>query len=150
MRPKVLLISILSAVLVLLTCMGFALPVDFAVAVVLGWIWYLARTYPEVQVAPAGVATAIVCLILFVLGSHLLLGWLYGAVYRAVDTKSAPGGERWKWRWTCSLTAVIVLMFVSGMSVVGMTHQLGWLLTSKERWVSDSLGATGIVARRSR
>ncbi len=147
MRPNALLISILSAALVLLTCMGFALPVDFAVAVVLGWLWYLARTYSEVQVAPEGLATAVVCLILFVVGAHFFLNWIFTAIRSHTGTKSAESSDRWKWRWTLSLTAVIVLMFVSGMSVVGMTHQLGWLLRSKEPWVSDSFGSTGIAAR---
>ncbi len=137
MRAKVVLLSILSAFLMILTCMGFAVPVDFAVAVVLGWIWYLARTYPAVRVAPEGVATAAVCLVLFIVGSHLFLGWLYMGVRTRAGT-TAPGGERWKWRWTCSLTALIVLMFVAGMSVVGMTHQLGWLLSSKEPLVVNS------------
>jgi Protein of unknown function (DUF1559) len=147
MRPKVLLISILSAALVLLTAMGVALPVDVAVAVGLGWIWYLARLYHEVQVAPDGAATAAVCLILFAVGSHLFLGWLYRAVRSADGAPSAPDGERWKWRWTGSMTAVIVLMFVAGMSVVGMTHQLGWLVNSQEPWIISGSGASGALAR---
>ena len=148
MRPKVLLITVLSAALVLLTCMGFALPVDFAVAMGLGWAWYVARTYPEVQVAPAGVATATVCLILFVVGSQLFLNWLYRAVQHRAGRKSdLHGNERWKWRWTASLTTVIVLMFVAGMSVVGMTHQLGWLFNSKEPWVESGSGPKSALAR---
>jgi prepilin-type processing-associated H-X9-DG protein len=142
------LLTILSAVLVILTCMGFAVPVDFAVAVVLGWIWYLARTYPAVHVAPEGVATAAVCLVLFIVGSHLFLGWLYTAVRNRAGT-TAPRGERWKWRWTCGLTALIVLMFVAGMSVVGMTHQLGWLLRSKEPLVVNSGSLPGGALARA-
>jgi prepilin-type processing-associated H-X9-DG protein len=55
------------------------------------------------------------------------------------------GNRRWKWRWTGTLVAVTIVMFVAGISIVGVTHQLGWLLTSKERLIdSDS----GDVAQR--
>ena len=112
--------------------MGFGLPIDFAIAMGLGWIWYLARTLPQVNVAWPGVATAGICLVLFLGGSHLFLGWLYQGIRSFSSEAAAQSQRKWNWRWTGSLAAVIVLMFVAGMSVTGIAHQVGWLLTSKE------------------
>ena len=38
-------------------------------------------------------------------------------------------------------------MFVAGMAVVGMTHQLGWLLSSKEPLIASSFGPHGAASR---
>ena len=82
------------------------------------------------------------CLILFVVGSQFFLAWLYREIRNPAGTKAFLD-PRWKWRWTGGLAAVIILMFVAGMATVGVTHQLGWLLTSKERWVDSDGGPRG-------
>jgi hypothetical protein len=132
--------SAVAAVAVLLICMGLAAPIDFAVALFLGWTWYLARTLPEVQVALPAITTAAVCLICFVAGSHVFLGWLYQEIRSRSGTK-APEDAQWKWRWTSGLAVTVVLLFAAGMATVGVTHQLGWLLTSREPWFSSESGA---------
>jgi prepilin-type processing-associated H-X9-DG protein len=75
-----------------------------------------------------------------VVGSHFFIAWLYR------ETRSRAGIKelqvaRWKWRWTIGLAAMVVLTFVAGIATVGVTHQLGWLLTSKEPWVVSESGA---------
>ncbi len=146
MRRSVVLLSVATAVLVLLTCAGLAVPVDFAVAITFGWVWYLLRTLPEVRFETTGVTTAAVCLVLLTVGAHVFFSWLFR------ETGIASGAneshlKRWKWRWTGSLVLVTLLMFVAGISVVGMTHQLGWLLSSNEAWIVSSSGARGALAR---
>lgn len=135
-----------TAVVVLLSCMGFVAPIDFAVAVAFGWIWYLVRTLPQVQPASAGVVTAAACLVLFVVGSQFFLGWLYSEIRNRNGTSGSPH-SRWKWRWTLGLAAVIVVMFVAGMATVGVTHQLGWLLTSREPWLASDSGVRDAARR---
>jgi prepilin-type processing-associated H-X9-DG protein len=147
MRPAFARITLVSGALILLACMGISIPIEFIAIITLGWIWFLARTLPEIQVAWAGVATASICLILFAVGTHGFLGWLYPH-FPGKGNAQDPGNRRWKWRWTGSLVAVTILMFVAGMSVVGMTHQLGWLLTSKERLIFWS-GSARDAARRA-
>jgi prepilin-type processing-associated H-X9-DG protein len=146
MRRSVVWLLAVSVVFFLLACMGLALPIDFVGTLVLGWAWYLSRTLPNVQVASAGVSTAAVCIVLFFIGSHIFLGWLYREIETSAGRTAAPIA-RWKWRWTSALLAVIVLMFVAGMSVVGVTHQLGWLVSSNEPWVVSGSGARGAAAR---
>ncbi len=144
MRRILVRIILVMGALLLLACMGFGVPIDFLAVITLGWAWYLVRTLPEIRMARAGIATAAICLVLFAVGSHAFLAWLYSHSNTREETQD-PGNRRWKWRWTGTLVAVTILMFVAGMSTVGVTHQLGWLLTSKERLiVSDS----GEVAHR--
>jgi prepilin-type processing-associated H-X9-DG protein len=146
MRRSIVSLSVLTGVLFLLACMGLVFPIDFLAAISLGWIWYLRRTLPEVQVATAGAATAATYLVLFVVGSHAFLGWLYREIPRPAGA-TLDEKPRWKWRWTGSLVFVLVLMFVAGMSITGMTHQLGWLLTSPEPWTAANGGGRDAARR---
>ena len=138
---------IVAIAVVILTCMGLILPIELVVVLAGGWIWYLARTLPEVHVQAEGAASAIVCVILLAVGSHFFLSWLFRELNPQPD--AAPSGKnRWKWRWTLSLTAAVIVMFAAGMATVGVTHQIGWLLTSKEPVVASS-GWARDAARRS-
>src|SRR5262245_19901057 len=100
---------LLGAILVLLTCAGFYVPLDFAISLTLGWIAFLWRVLPQVHVNASGVANAILCLCLFAGGAHLFLRWFF---HRFQDD---TGPRRvWKPRWTAFLVASVVLMFAAG------------------------------------
>jgi prepilin-type processing-associated H-X9-DG protein len=128
-------------VLVALACLGFALPVDFGFALLAGWAFYLARTLPEVRVAPSGALTAMVCLVFLVVGLQYFLAWLHREI-RPPSGDLPARHSRWKWRWTLYLVAGVIVLFTAGTATVGVTHQLGWLITSREPLVvSDSRAA---------
>ena len=140
-RPFVpLLVTI--ALLVLLSCAGLVVPIDLLGNLAFGWVFYLRRVLPGVTVDWPGVAMAALCLVLFSAGSHALLGWLYGQI-RAKD----PGEEagRWRVRWTSSMVAVVLLMFVAGLSATGIVHQVGWLMDSR----MTTFGIPSLAARRA-
>lgn len=145
MRRNAVLIALWIVALVLLGCAGFAVPMDLAIAIVFGWVWYLIRVVPQVGVAWDGVLTAAVCLVLFLAGSHAVLAWLYEHLGSEAE-KGDPAPRRWKPRWTAALGLLIVLMFVAGLSTAGIVHQAGWLLTSPEPLVHSGMGA---VIRRA-
>jgi prepilin-type processing-associated H-X9-DG protein len=118
----------------------FPLPGDVLINLVLGWVFFIVRIATEVHPGWAGIATALICLIGFTAGLHAFLRWLSrerGAVY---GSTSAP----WKWQWTRSAVAVIVLMFVAGLSTVGVSHHAGWLLVSNEPLINTG----GVLMRR--
>lgn len=143
MRRSLVIASLWIVALFLLACIGLGLPLDLVIAIGLGWIWYLARVLPQVAIDRGGVLTAILCLALFLAGSQAFLAWLHGQA--KADAGPEDGSpRRWKVRWTISLGALIVLMFVAGLSAAGVVHQVGWLLTSGEP-LGDSHRA--IIAR---
>ena len=106
--------------LMVLTCLGAVFPLDAAFRLAAGWAYFVGRVGPRVSVNGAGVLTALVCLVALAVGGHLFLRWLVGTA------------RRWQLRWTLSILGAVVLMFVAGISAVGITHQTAWLLTSPE------------------
>lgn len=95
-----------------------------------GWWSYLARVVPQVTVSGEGVLTGLLGLLLFTIGLHLFLRWFHGEILRAGGTIS-PSVVRWKPRWTVSMVAVVLLMFLAGMAAAGIAHQVGWLVNSR-------------------
>ncbi len=124
--------------LVFLFCLGLTFPIEILFFLGAGWAFFLARVVPGISLDWGGVAIGGICLVLFAGLVHSFLGWFY----RQIQGDEEPG---WKPRWTASLVAGVVLMFAAGISVTGMAHQLGWLLTSGEPWAAYSMQA----ARRS-
>jgi hypothetical protein len=55
--------------------------------------------------------------------------------------------RRWPFRWTAAALATVLLMFVSGIAAVGITHQTAWLVSSPEPITEGGIGA---VATRIR
>ncbi len=139
-RTKIIIL--LSFGLVLCACAGFLLPLDLAGNLALGWLFFLARVIPSMKVDASGVATALLCAALLAVGIHVFSRWF--VVHFNEGVASPPA---WRSRWTGMIIAAVVVLFVSGIATVGMTHQVGWLLTSKDPWVS-STGGSRIVARR--
>jgi prepilin-type N-terminal cleavage/methylation domain-containing protein/prepilin-type processing-associated H-X9-DG protein len=131
------LLVVLAILAVLVGCMGFIVPIDFAFNLAFGWVVFLARVVPRVRVGWAGVATGITLLVLLAAGTHLFLGWLSDQVRG--PARSEDSGERpLKPRWTAALVCLVVLMFVAGLATAGIAHQVGWLLTSGEPLVASS------------
>ncbi len=89
-----------------------------------GWISFLQKVVPNVQISREGVLTALLCLLVLVPGLHLFLRWARGGV--------AGATRRWKLRWTLALIALVVLTFAAGTAAVGVTHQTGWLINSPD------------------
>ena len=97
-----------------------------------GWLAYPARVLPRVTVAWHGVATGVVGLALFTIGLHWTLRWFSGEVQKA------GGGRRpWSARWTASLVALVVVMFVAGISATAVVHQAGWLIASRRSLIEE-------------
>jgi prepilin-type processing-associated H-X9-DG protein len=98
-----------------------------------GWLFYPARVFPRVTIAWGGVATGLVCLALFTIGLHRILKWLYGEVQRVQGEVRRP----WSIRWTVSLVALVVVMFVAGISATAVVHQTGWLVAARRTLVEE-------------
>jgi prepilin-type processing-associated H-X9-DG protein len=140
MRRSLVWGSLAIAGLVLLDCLGLGVLIDFALTLAFGWVVYLWRVIPRVTIDWGGVAMGLVCLILFAVGSHAFLKWLAASI-RGVDRPWTP-------RRTVAVVAVVVLMFVAGISATGVAHQVGWLLISPEPWVGAE-GSGWMAARRA-
>lgn len=140
------LLVVLTILFILLSCMGFFLPIDFFGNLLVGWFFYLWRTLPAVSVKWEGVATAVVCLAGFAVGLHLFLRWLVGESEKDEGLDGLPR-PKWKARWTAGIVGLVLLLFVSGLAATGLAHQAGWLLASPEPIVDAFSGRE--AARRA-
>jgi prepilin-type N-terminal cleavage/methylation domain-containing protein/prepilin-type processing-associated H-X9-DG protein len=139
------LIELLVVIAIIAILIGFFLGPyhpDMLLQFFFGWALFLYRVLREMRLSTAGVLTALVCLALLAGGLHLFLGWLYG---QAGETE----GPRWRWRkrWTATMLAGVVLMFVAGISAVGITHQTVWLFNSPEPLTESRGGIRSLAAR---
>jgi hypothetical protein len=122
-------LGILVFAALVLTAMGATALREGLTVTMFGWWGYVARVGPRITVSTAGVATGLICAVVFTAGLHGLLRWLF----REVRAGSPP----WKLRWTLSIVGIIVLMFAAGIAIVGVVHQTGWLIASKRPLVES-------------
>jgi hypothetical protein len=146
-RGRAIEIVVVTLILcVLLGCLGWIAPFDVVFQVVAGWALFLVRVLPQVRIDWPSTLTAAVCLAVLAVGLHLFLRWLYTQVQRTRLTKGDPV-PRWQPRWTAMILALVVLMFVAGISAVGITHQTTWLLRAREPLTESRGGGRQLLAR---
>jgi prepilin-type processing-associated H-X9-DG protein len=133
----------LAIFLALFLVLALATPLDVPVALVFGWFWFLVRVLPKVAVDWASVAVGCAAITLFIVGVQ----WLGRAWQRGVIPGPSASGHSWKLRWSLTIVVVICLLFVSGISVVGIVHQLAWLLTSERPLIGEGLKSSGETSK---
>jgi len=110
-------------------CGGASFVLQFAFTLAAGWIFYLIRVVPQLSLNWSGFLTSLICLTAITFGLQWFLSWFY----KQTQAKSGnPTPRDWSWSWTLKILAVVVLMFVAGISAIGVTHQTAWLVTSAE------------------
>jgi len=110
-----------------------------------GWIGFLQRVVPQIQMRWGIAASSGVCAVILVIGSHLFLRWLY---CQTGGEGTSPDARRWHWRWTLSGAGLVLLMFSAGIGAIGVVHQTAWLATSPVPLVYDSTNHARETANR--
>lgn len=115
---------------------GMRLPGESITALLFGRISFLQRTLPKVTVDWWSLGIAGIALVVFVSGLHRLATWYV----RADPGKSEQLAKsiRWRFRWTASIAALVVIMFAAGVAMVGVAHQTAWMLSSRESALSKT------------
>jgi len=112
-------------------------PVDsllLAVDFLFGWMLFPFNVLPSITVNIEACLSAIVCLAMLTTGVHFFLRWLY-AQRRLAGDPASP--RSWRLNWTVIGLAVVMLMFVAGVSAVGVVHQVVWLSRTPAVWFSS-------------
>jgi hypothetical protein len=144
-RPAIRFGCLAVATAILLSVLfGMYWPVQLLVLAAFGWIGYLARVGPQIRPDWSAMGMGLGALALFAVGLHWFMAWFYAAAIAAKSNLSEAAsfgqsnGAGWLMRWTLSVVVIVVMMFVAGISMVGITHQVVWLADSKEPLVNDS------------
>jgi prepilin-type processing-associated H-X9-DG protein len=131
----------------ILDCLGFSafgIPLMSVAYLAIGWIPFLWRVIPEIRVNGVGLLSAFICLVALAAGMHLFLRWLSGQTHKMQE---CPATVSWKRMSTIAIVSGVVLLFVAGISAVGVTHQAAWLVTSREPLLK--MGSIGTLAART-
>ena len=88
-----------------------------------GWMAYLARVLPKIEIRWDGVVFFLLGTAVFGLLFHRIASWL----------RQEMGGQAspWRWRSTGQAVGLVVVVFVAGISMVGVTHQAYWLASDE-------------------
>jgi hypothetical protein len=110
-----------------------AFPFKVVWALATGWITFLIRKLPQMDVHVEAVLSGAIALGLLVLVVHLLMRKFFN---RSAQEDSPA--RTWRFRWTAAAVSVVMLLFAAGISTIGVTHQTSWMFTSGEKIVEVS------------
>lgn len=103
-------------------------------ALMIGWISYLWRVVPTLTLSISGTLWFLCTLSLFLIGVHLVGRKLYRGTPTTVKrTESTQGVSRWRLRWTVTLVSLLLVLITSGISLIGISHQLWWMAAGDQR-----------------
>lgn len=111
-------------VCVFLFCSGFIFPFEVVFQVFAGWILYVTRTLPTLSISGEQTLWFLSALIPFSVGLHF--------VCREFATRVENTEEIWRKRWSLSLVAMLLLLVMSGVCVISITHQAWWMATGDD------------------
>jgi hypothetical protein len=115
-----------------LVCVGGVFIAEIPWTIATGWLPFLGRVVPQVRPDPLTVLTALVSGVAATVGVDVMAAWLY-------PTLRGDASQRWKPRWTAFVVMLVVTLFLAGTAMVGMIHQSGWIVRSKEPMITDLL-----------
>lgn len=128
-----------------LIVMGLIFPFRFVFLLCVGWASYLVRTFSRLTISPSQTLMFLSTLLLFAVGFHLYC--------RRIKTKvTAEPAEviPWQRRWSLTLVTMFLLLAVSGICVISVTHQFFWMATTQDKIFEKLyMGSARQAARRS-
>ncbi len=114
--------------LILLTLLGGGIVVEFVIHIVFGWIFFLVRVLPRMELEVALLLQGVILICAFGLAAH----------YVCVGFYSKGSGEtdrRWAKRWSVIGVLAVLLLFVAGIGTIGIAHQTVWFWFGQEPMV---------------
>ena len=104
-----------------LIVMGLIFPFRFVFLLCVGWASYLVRTLSRLTISPSQTLMFLSTLLLFAVGFHLYCRRIKRRL-SADPVEVIP----WQRRWSLSLVSMFLLLAVSGICVISVTHQFFW------------------------
>lgn len=113
--PKMMLALLIVVMIIIFPSLAFYL--------IFGWAIFLMEVIAKVTFNARLILGGILCWTIFVIGIHFFGAWIY--------TNANPTAI-WRTRWTIAGSLMVVLLFIVGISAIGITHQMAWLLSNVE------------------
>lgn len=107
-------------------------PIEIGLLLAFGWIQFVVKNLATVELNLVLLAEGIACTVALGIGTHYFCRWLY--------REAGASTERaWRWQWTASGLAIVLLLFVTGIGTIGVTHQAAWLFNTNAPLLEDSM-----------
>ena len=124
--------SVLFVLFFLMIGPGFLEP---AIVLTFGWVLFLERTVSTITWNWDLVGMSMVASIVILLLVQKLVGGLFDRVAASCNVP-----WRWSWRWTWTAFTGLLVLFLVGMAVGGITHQVGWMMSTNEPMIESKRG----------
>jgi hypothetical protein len=129
------LIAAISIGIGLLTLAIYLTP-EASSAILFGWYSFLQRVLPRMTVFWPSIIVGAIALVLLAAGVH----WLGASYVRYVtDRKEGASPRRWRFRWTFAIVSMVLVSFAAGISIIGAVHQIGWLSSTDEPLLGETV-----------
>lgn len=120
-------------ILFFMLCMGFVFPFKMIFHLFTGWSVYLLKLLTELTISAERTIWFLGAISLFTVGIHLSCRKWY---QRNLQTRTEPAAGLsnpiWQRRWTLTLVGMLLMLVISGICIVSVTHQVYWLTTSDD------------------
>lgn len=116
------------AIAAILIAVAASFTYEAAITLVVGWIAFLGRVIPRMTVYWPSVVVGGAALVLFAASVQ----WIGSSVR-----------QPWRFPWTAALVSMLLVSFAAGISIVGIVHQIGWLASTKEPMLDETLAPRG-------
>ncbi len=121
-----------------LVCTGLIVPiVQMGWMVTTGWYFFLQRTSSEMHIRLGSFIGFGISLLLLLFLTHRTALWLTTA--RGSDVSSVAdelSNPTWPFLRSCKLLLVVFSSFIAGVFLVAISHEIVWMMTSKEPMVT--------------
>lgn len=112
--------------------MGLIFPFRFVFLLCVGWASFILRTLSRLTISPSLTLMFLASLLLFAVGFHLACRRFGGT-----DPDDLAEVKPWQKRWSLSLVMMLLLLTVSGICVISVTHQLFWIVTTEDKIIES-------------
>jgi hypothetical protein len=135
-----------AAIVMALAVVGYFATAEAVVALLFGWLSFLARVIPQVRVHWPSIILGTTAFVALTVGLHWFLTQLLSASASEPSSERAP--PRWRFRTTAAAATMVIVAFAAGISLVGIVHQVGWLANSEAPLTGETI--TGWLAEDTR
>jgi hypothetical protein len=137
-KAAVVVIVVMILIIFFLTILGDSEKGLVLEELLIGWASFMTRVLPQAQVRWDGILTFVIGFVVATVCFHSMVTWFLKERAKASQSRSGIqvklGHDDLKrvWRIRTSLASLtmVLLIFVVGISMAGIVHQTGWLLSS--------------------
>lgn len=108
-------------------------PLEIIFHLLFGWLYFITETIPRVKIFWPSIITGVFAFLFVLLGTHSSIKW-FKANRTTGDSKSH---SHWKFRWSLVAVLFIVIVFIAGITMVGIVHQLYWFSQDRSSFRHD-------------